>query len=473
MKSRILNIFIIFSLSFCILSTNFFVGNFYNIVYAADDWEESSIADQVNAFKAYCKSRNVAIDGSILDAVTSWTTSTYNDICNSLGIDPAQLQAEIKHRTDSNKGLQWLFTQQGLSAYNRIFAEFLQNNDLNVGDEVENKQVYSGKYFTDADGNGCFIWVMPSRINVDSNNVYPIVYGDTYKYTGLDIADLYDSGVNEVTLNLLDNQLYTFPISFYESSRDHFTNLYYIDNYTIGTQGWYFHICKATRGGITIHNRLIIYTVSDTNYLYLGSLTEKQGAPYLIDYGWINLTTIDSDSDNTENADIYITTNNKIINNETTINEGDTYIINNYGEPDSGDNDDGNPDDEYPVPDIKEPISEPGNYNPGGTTEIGSDGTIDFPDFDINLPSINWSLDGITKKFPFCIPFDIVNLFKAFDAEPIAPKIQGSIPFGNWYIWDIDIDFASYDNYAAIVRIVELIGFVFGLISITIRLVKG
>ena len=70
-------------------------------VYADTSWNESDLSKQVEGFKAYCKSRNLTIDGSVADAVTAFTTQTYQNICNTLGINIDTLQSEIKYRTDS------------------------------------------------------------------------------------------------------------------------------------------------------------------------------------------------------------------------------------------------------------------------------------------------------------------------------------------------------------------------------------
>lgn len=119
-------------------------------VYAdstTENWQNVTTNEQlVDAFRYYCKARNITIDGSFADAVTTFTTNTFNDICNGIGIDITALQANIKYRTDGNIGIQYMFDSVGITAYNRIFAEFLQNNNLEVGDENINDLVFSSKY---------------------------------------------------------------------------------------------------------------------------------------------------------------------------------------------------------------------------------------------------------------------------------------------------------------------------------------
>ena len=159
-------------------------------------WTQVSSNEQlVQAFKAYCKSRNLAIEGSLADAVTSFTTTTFNNICNTLGIDITQLQADIKYRSDGNIGLRWLFNTSGATAFNRIFAEFLQNNNLSVGDSANetNNTVYNGKYFQTFDGYNVLLFITDSNNLINPNNsdtLYSnlkgsniISYGSYYKYS--------------------------------------------------------------------------------------------------------------------------------------------------------------------------------------------------------------------------------------------------------------------------------------------------
>ena len=86
--------------------------------------------------------------------------------------------------------------------------------------------------------------------------------------------------------------------------------------------------------------------------------------------------------------------------------------------------------------------------------------------------------------FPFCIPFDLMHLFEAFDAEPEAPvfkipiDLQVDNPFTGSKIVDfqdeIVIDLSDYEQAAKIVRILEVIAFLVGLMLITRQqMIKG
>ena len=74
-------------------------------------------------------------------------------------------------------------------------------------------------------------------------------------------------------------------------------------------------------------------------------------------------------------------------------------------------------------------------------------------------------------KFPFCLPWDIYNLFVVFEDEAEAPRFE--IPFKDEEL-GIDetyvIDFSQFDNIAAIIRFFIGAGFVLALIMISRKL---
>ena len=77
---------------------------------------------------------------------------------------------------------------------------------------------------------------------------------------------------------------------------------------------------------------------------------------------------------------------------------------------------------------------------------------------------------SLTSVFPFCIPFDLINLIKVFSATPEAPKFKFPIkyPTGQGYgTYELDIDLSSFDPVAKVVRILETALFILGLIKIT------
>lgn len=469
---------------------SFSLSKFDRFSYAeADNWSNCDTSDLVTAFRYYCKSRNLAIEGSIADALTSFTTTTFNNICSTLGIDPTSLQAELKKTTAGNLGLRFLFSQTGITAYNRIFAEFLQNNDLAVGDTVDDETIYSGESFTDADGNTCLVWDMPKQSQGYIGNSVPNKYGSTYKYDGYTVKNIYDNGVRSLSFTIprINNSNYSISKNLYTwvSDRDGLKEIY--STLGIGTEGWPQGVLYSVdRNNTVINGKCIVYHINGGSDLYLGQFVDFRGSNtdggVTANCRWYNYEYFTS-PDGLEDVDIYMTTNNNTINNNTynnnyTIiyNDGDTYYTDDDDEPGPNTQPGGggggdNPDQPDPTPSGPDlPDWQP----PSGTGTIGSDGTFDF-DIPFSLPNLNidWSLKDIAHKFPFCIPGDIVSFYQTLAVEPRAPSIDAHIPLGSFYDWHFVADFSQYDRWAVIIRAVEYVGFVIGLIYFTVRMVKG
>ena len=90
----------------------------------------------------------------------------------------------------------------------------------------------------------------------------------------------------------------------------------------------------------------------------------------------------------------------------------------------------------------------------------------------------------LTKVFPFCIPFDLIHLFKVLDAEPEAPvfkipiELQVDNPFNGKSIVDykdtIVINLSDYEQPVKVIRVFEVIFFLIGLMLITrSHMIKG
>lgn len=91
---------------------------------------------------------------------------------------------------------------------------------------------------------------------------------------------------------------------------------------------------------------------------------------------------------------------------------------------------------------------------------------------DVTDEDIQQSLEGATtidlrSVFPFCIPWDIYNLALIFDTgeDREAPHITFVFPFNE--NWVIDVDLSEYNSIASILRLLELILFVAGLMVAT------
>lgn len=79
----------------------------------------------------------------------------------------------------------------------------------------------------------------------------------------------------------------------------------------------------------------------------------------------------------------------------------------------------------------------------------------------------------LRRLFPFCIPFDIHNMLKKFDAEPQAPHVQ--LPFvieSIGFSYMFDLDFSAFDGLASAMRTIELIVYCLGLAWATSKVIK-
>lgn len=99
---------------------------------------------------------------------------------------------------------------------------------------------------------------------------------------------------------------------------------------------------------------------------------------------------------------------------------------------------------------------------------------------DVVAPSANlgaYTIAGLEKLFPFCLPFDLIDFIKVLDASAEAPKF--TIPFkyptrSGTATYDIVIDLSSFNSVAELLRDMECLAFIVGLIMITrSRMIRG
>ena len=180
LKRLITSLFCLF-LIFVSIPVFGFTEFFFVPVYAdsvPDGYSPCGFNDQVDAFKSYCQSRNLVVEGSGLDVVTSFTSNAYQGLITKAGLDVNELQNQIYKATNDNVGAKWFFTSTGIAAFNRIFAELLQNNDLEVGDSV-NKNVYDGYY-----GANTLLWNVTAGF-LNSGNENNIIYKGSQTFDAL------------------------------------------------------------------------------------------------------------------------------------------------------------------------------------------------------------------------------------------------------------------------------------------------
>ena len=116
-----------------------------------------------------------------------------------------------------------------------------------------------------------------------------------------------------------------------------------------------------------------------------------------------------------------------------------------------------------------EPSPEP-NPNPDPSNPDSGDGdNSGNPDIDKGS-----FVRDLKTLFPFCIPFDLIDCIRLFNAEPVTPKIEVPMHFAFVdvdYTWEIDLK--DFDEVATVCRSMFLILFIVGLVLITRTLIRG
>ena len=417
-----------------------------------DNWQNVTTNEElVEAFRYYCKSRDLTIDGSAADVVTTFTTKTFNNICNAIGIDVTALQAHLKKETDGNN-VRFLFDSTGITAYNRIFSQFLQDNDLEVGDSANqnDNKLYDGKEF-----NNSLLTIINTSSGGQNTYDYPasviISRGTYYQYNSDQIANAIGTSNKNVAYTVLNNTFNFWGGTGTTSYGGNTYRYWTVESLSVKTQ-----LPEADYPTSQVYDGYvcIFYNMYYQQY-FIGVYNHTSDGKERI-YPRYQITTLNDN--NTRNVVVFLTTNNTTINNNNY--EGDT-IINNNG-----------------TQETDEPIGgTPPDWNLGGgqgTAEDGNGNTwnITWPSFELPDLNIDWSIHGLSEKFPFSIPFDLVSLVTVLSAEPEAPQFTGTVDL-KVYQWNYDLDFSQFDNVAAVFRTAETLLFVFGLIMITRKIIRG
>ena len=116
-----------------------------------------------------------------------------------------------------------------------------------------------------------------------------------------------------------------------------------------------------------------------------------------------------------------------------------------------------------------DPSPEP-NPNPDPSNPDNGDGD-NSGDSDIDKGSF---VRDLRNLFPFCIPFDLIDCIRLFNAEPQTPKIDFPIHFPIVNVdYTFTIDLKDFDGVAKICRSMFLIMFIIGLVFATRPLIRG
>lgn len=93
---------------------------------------------------------------------------------------------------------------------------------------------------------------------------------------------------------------------------------------------------------------------------------------------------------------------------------------------------------------------------------------VPLPDMD--AADYKVELKGV---FPFCIPFDFIELLKTLDAEPRAPCFDFPVVIPALsYREDVKLDLAIFDDVAEVIRLCEKVSFILFLMFITSKVIR-
>ena len=111
------------------------------------------------------------------------------------------------------------------------------------------------------------------------------------------------------------------------------------------------------------------------------------------------------------------------------------------------------------------------SQNPSRVTDTNFSDVYNSP---LSLPSSDGNI--LAQKFPFCLPFDVINLFRNFYAEPEAPQLHFCVMPENAFgmsneavYWDID--FTDYNLLVQLLRFFIALSFTIWLIVKTRHLI--
>lgn len=447
---------LLFCLLFIFVSIPLFgFTDFFSVsVYADSDLPSgytpaNTDRDLASSFNDYVKSRNANFNGSLPDAANIYILNLMNRGAQNLDTNLDTIKNNLAKKSETGGKVIWYLDSTVTNFYNRLFDFLLQDLELSVGDENVDKTVYNGKYYTDPDGNNCLVWIcssLPQNVNYPSDKI--LYRGSAYLYNTSQLVAMNGSSV---TYHPTTSQ----SITKYILTQDGVTRMCYQNNYSYGTA-----ISGKYSDGDTYFDGkgIIAYIPSNDKYYFSGYMRRTWSRYNTNTETFFDGVQLNFSNDQVENATVNITST--VINNNNY--EGDTYITNEG---------DVNPPAETP------PGGQDPGWNVGGGQGSYDDGqgnnyTINFPDFELPDLNIDWSIQGLGNKFPFSIPFDIASLVTVLNAEPEAPRFQGTLNLGIT-TYDYDINLQQFDSVAHACRIAELLLLVFGLILITRSIIKG
>lgn len=110
------------------------------------------------------------------------------------------------------------------------------------------------------------------------------------------------------------------------------------------------------------------------------------------------------------------------------------------------------------------------------TGAVGVAGAFTLPDTTLDFEPLKIAGDTFSKKFPFCLPFDLYNAFKQFDTdvEGKAPVYELPFNFGEQFgTHYVTIDMTKFTPLAKIVKWTVYVSFMLSLVVVTKKVLGG
>ena len=450
---------------FLAFSPLFYYGDF-SYSYADDTWidildqgSETAKKYTVGAIKAALNyfGYKETFSYDISKAVWSWNYSQWDKIAKNAGLAGGlgEFNHRLKYKIDSTKGLQFFIDATGLQYLNDLYEAILDYYDLH---EPYSKTIYSGEWFEDDDGNGCYVFQADSTIISYSTKQefdLHVNSGTVYRFTGQELwINMINAGTDTYTINYNNGTQMTYYITKWDNFNAY--RRYYdtvapsktIPSSIITSKSVLYCDVRPENSGdyFTKDGFLCILKVSNNYYLGVTNKNVRgdngQVSYYLASFS----DALDFSTHPQSVTGNYQPKDNPIPDDDTVFNSGDDNID------DFLENDDPQVtvDDDNGLPST--PPTDP--YVPNETG-----GNVDPQDGDVNwhMPDIHvdWDLGDFSDIFPFSIPYDIIELFNIVDAEPVTPAIYQEVDFGA-FNYTIDFDLSYFDEFMEYVRAMEL-----------------
>lgn len=90
----------------------------------------------------------------------------------------------------------------------------------------------------------------------------------------------------------------------------------------------------------------------------------------------------------------------------------------------------------------------------------------DAPKFD------DFQVPSLQSFFPFCIPFDLLDMMRALNASPVAPSFTFACPLPGGGVYNVHIDLSAWNGVASTIRSVTIAIYVVALANSTRKFIK-